>query len=37
MGMIAARFKPATELTLHRRLEQRFYVHGERVGVTLPS
>jgi hypothetical protein len=37
MGMIATLFKPATELTLHCRLEQRFYISGERVGVTYPS
>jgi hypothetical protein len=27
--MIATIFKPAMELTLHCRLEQRFYIYGE--------
>jgi anti-sigma regulatory factor (Ser/Thr protein kinase) len=33
----SAEFKPATELTLHCRLEQRFYINKERIGVTYLS
>ena len=33
----AVQFKPATERQFRCRLEQRFYISGEKVGVTGPS